>query len=340
MIGLFFELNKFTFEFWDQVGQICSHRKLQMFTTENSQYPPHRLSMKMTAFSLLKLRFSNVCISTHDLMEIQKTLTIARGYARSILDGKKHYEARLWNDRLGELNVGAKLCFHWYGKERLLCSISEVLTFDSIRAMLGNLNTDLLLPGLDLADGSKDACDPWIEFWNQVVKYQNLKLGLKGLWARWVCFVVWICLDFVLNWFERPRMSTWIFWSWKIRTTGWLCSSWKTLCGSTTWNPRRPRWRPKPRWRRPGWKNHPNSSGSSTKTNSFSATSDQNFGQAVSWLMDIRNCGKKRTQQDSFWGNLHVTQRSNDNGDPTKFAVKITGTQQSLDNKICTWLLH
>ena len=87
--------------------------------------------MKMTAFSLLKLRFSNVCISTHDLMEIQKTLTIARGYARSILDGKKHYEARLWNDRLGELNVGAKLCFHWYGKERLLCSISEVLTFET-----------------------------------------------------------------------------------------------------------------------------------------------------------------------------------------------------------------
>ena len=339
MIGLFFELNKFTFEFWDQVGQICSHRKLQMFTTENSQYPPHRLSMKMTAFSLLKLRFSNVCISTHDLMEIQKTLTIARGYARSILDGKKHYEARLWNDRLGELNVGAKLCFHWYGKERLLCSISEVLTFDSIRAMLGNLNTDLLLPGLDLADGSKDACDPWIEFWNQVVKYQNLKLGLKGLWARWVCFVVWICLDFVLNWFERPRMSTWIFWSWKIRTTGWLCSSWKTLCGSTTWNPRRPRWRPKPRWRRPGWKNQIVLD-RAPKPTVFQRPVTRILVRPFHDWWTSETAEKKGPNKIHFGGNLHVTQRSNDNGDPTKFAVKITGTQQSLDNKICTWLLH
>eukprot|EP00435_Cladocopium_sp_Y103_P016825 s2314_g4.t1 len=92
--------------------------------------------------------------------EVQKTVTIGRGYARSILEGKKIYEARYLKDgdkTFQSLQRHDKIDFHWYGKERLVATISEILSCDSIAAMLADLKTDQLLPGVDLADG--DALD-------------------------------------------------------------------------------------------------------------------------------------------------------------------------------------
>ena len=82
------------------------------------------------------------------------TLTMERHHAQSILEGKKIYEARYLTDsgpKLKGLEAHSKIACHWYQKERLVATTSEILTYDSIPTMLAALGTENLLPGMDQA---------------------------------------------------------------------------------------------------------------------------------------------------------------------------------------------
>ena len=93
-------------------------------------------------------------------MDVKLTLTIAKEYAEQIRDGQKEFEARYLKDtgaKLGSLVRGDK--FHWFRRQRLAATISDVMVFPSIPAMLEKVPPSKLLPGFEAAD-AQGACVP------------------------------------------------------------------------------------------------------------------------------------------------------------------------------------
>ena len=99
--------------------------------------------------------------------KVKLTLPLKKDYAMQILAKNKQWEAckfnpaRDANRKIGSMQPGDFVAFHWYSTDRVRAKVEEVRHFSSISQMLQELGTTALLPSLGSA--SKDeAVDPWI----------------------------------------------------------------------------------------------------------------------------------------------------------------------------------
>ena len=96
---------------------------------------------------------------------VDLTLTLKREYAMAIATGEKSWEARhlTRKGKLFHLKAGDRVSFHWYTAERVSATVAEVRKFESVTAMLENIEPQLFIPRLDfVGEGVKEVAAPWL----------------------------------------------------------------------------------------------------------------------------------------------------------------------------------
>ena len=82
---------------------------------------------------------------------VDLTLTLKREYAMAIATGEKTREALhlAGKGKLFHLKAGDRVSFHWYTAERVSATVAEVRKFESVKAMLENIQPQHCIPRLD-----------------------------------------------------------------------------------------------------------------------------------------------------------------------------------------------